>query len=104
MHTRERIYGDGPIKYVLEHRGGWDEWSDTYWAITFVILPDGREVSRFIEAIDHYGNEVSIEFPPRRHGVYSDISVEWSQPYDVREFSTLSNFNEWAEDHIDRFK
>lgn len=104
MHKRERILGDGPVQYVLEHRGGWDEWSDTYWAVTAVILPDGREVNRFRDAIDHYGHEVSIEFPSRRHGPHADISVEWSNPYIVREFSSLSSFNEWAEDHIDRFK
>lgn len=104
MHGRtEKVTDDKPVSYVLERRGGWDEWSDAHWAVTGVMVPGGRELSRFVDATDHYGNPVSIEFPPRRHGVGS-ITVEWSDPFNMREFDSLAEFNDWAEDHIETFK
>lgn len=84
------------MEYIIEYRGGFDEWSDEYKAVLGVRLADGTEISRFPNDIftDQNGNELEVEFPARRHSD-RDIKIErYAESYKHWGVSSLSKLED----------
>lgn len=94
-YTRPR--GSTGFRFVVEQRGGWDEWSDKYQAVVGLKTPDDdvltrTEVHDGFEAGD--GGKINVDLPMR----YGDnMTVEWYDPEYRYEEVSISEF----EDMID---
>lgn len=86
------------FQYIVEKRGGYDEWSDEYNAVVAISFPDGSEFrTRFFD--DEFetaeGHTLQVEFPSRPN---DSISVEQYDPsYDHWEISSINKFTEKIE-------
>lgn len=87
------------FQYIVEKRGGYDEWSDAYNAVIAISFPDGSEFrTRFFD--DEFetadGHALQVEFPSRPN---DSISVEQYEPsYEHWEISSINKFTEKVED------